>query len=79
MTENSSKHVKVHVKTSSKRERVEMQKRDILEIDVKETPERNGANKRVRELVAEHFSKPVHTVRIVRGHHSPHKIIEINN
>jgi len=71
------KHIKVKVQTGSRREYVSESKRDILHIEVKEKPERNEANNRVRAIVAEHFSIPVRLVKIVSGHKRPNKVIAI--
>lgn len=50
---------------------------DHFDISVREKPERNMANTRVLELVAEHFKIPVNKVRIVNGHHHPSKLLVI--
>ena len=49
-----------------------------FEIKVKEKAERNLANKRVIELVAEHFEIEPKKVKIVSGHHSPSKMLSVN-
>jgi uncharacterized protein YggU (UPF0235/DUF167 family) len=51
--------------------------KDHFEISVREKAERNMANTRVLELVAEHFKIPVKKVRIVNGHHHPSKLLII--
>ena len=50
----------------------------ILDISVKEKAERNMANTRVLELVAEHFKIPKNKVRIITGHHHPSKLMVID-
>ena len=55
------------------------EKPDHFEISVREKAERNMANRRVIELVAEHFNVPVNKVRIINGHRSPSKLIIIEN
>lgn len=50
---------------------------DHCTITVRQQAERNMANTRVRELVASHYGCTVSAVRIVSGHHSPHKILSI--
>jgi len=52
---------------------------DHFEIAVKEKAERNMANIRVVELVAEHFKMPKNKVRIVNGHHHPSKLLIIED
>lgn len=51
---------------------------DHFEISVREKAERNMANSRVLELVAEHFRVPVNKVRIVNGHRSPSKLLVVD-
>lgn len=51
---------------------------DSFRISVRESAERNMANKRVIELVARHFAVTVGAVRLVNGHHSPSKILSVN-
>ena len=51
---------------------------DHFEISVKEKAERNMANTRVLEIVAEYFEVPVNKVRIVNGHRHPSKLLVID-
>jgi len=50
---------------------------DHFEISVREKAERNMANARVLELVANHFKLVKGKVRIVNGHHHASKLIAI--
>lgn len=52
---------------------------DHFEVSVKEKAERNMANNRVLELVAEHFSMPVSKIRIVNGHRHPSKLLVVED
>jgi uncharacterized protein YggU (UPF0235/DUF167 family) len=52
---------------------------DHFIISVKEKAERNMANARVLEIVAEHFKIPKNKVRIVNGHHHPSKLIIVED
>lgn len=70
-------HIKVRVFANAKKEHVEEREDGTLKIFVREPPLRNLANFRVREIVAARFSVPVGWVRIVTGHHSPGKLLEI--
>ncbi len=70
-------HIKVKVTTGAKKEKIEIKKQDVFVITVGEKAERNMANKRVRELVAEHFKVSIGKVKIISGHHSPSKILEV--
>ena len=72
-------HIKVKVKTGAKKERCTSIASDVLSVEVKEKPERNMANRRVREIVAKRLSVPLSAVRLIRGHHSPSKIFHITS
>jgi uncharacterized protein YggU (UPF0235/DUF167 family) len=48
-----------------------------FEIHVREEAQRNEANARVRELLAEHFGVRVADVRIRTGHRSPSKTFDV--
>jgi uncharacterized protein YggU (UPF0235/DUF167 family) len=69
----------IHVKVSAgvKKESFVQKKEDFFEVSVKEKAQRNEANTRVLELVAEYFKVPVKKVRIVNGHRHPSKLIII--
>ncbi|MBI5644993.1 DUF167 domain-containing protein [Candidatus Kaiserbacteria bacterium] len=71
-------YVKVRVKAGMRRETIRMKAADHLEIDVKEEAEGNRANHRVIQLVAMRFKVPIKRVRIVKGHRSPSKILDIS-
>ena len=49
----------------------------MFEVYVREPAQRNLANTRVRELLAEHFGVPTTDVIIKAGHRSRNKILEI--
>jgi len=70
-------YVRVEVKPGAKRESVMHVDEKTLAIAVKEPAERNLANMRVRELVAEEFSVAIGKVRMISGHRSPRKIFDI--
>ncbi|MEK7201461.1 MAG: DUF167 domain-containing protein [Patescibacteria group bacterium] len=72
-------YVRVHVAPGSKREQITEGKGGILLITVREPAEGNQANKRVRELVALRLLLPLSKVRILSGHHSPTKLLTIDN
>ncbi|MCK9597184.1 DUF167 domain-containing protein [Candidatus Pacearchaeota archaeon] len=72
-------YIKVKVKTGSKKEQIKKISEDTFEIEVKAPAERGLANKRILELVREYFKVyNVREVRLVSGHHSPHKIINLS-
>ena len=51
--------------------------KDTFKISVKEKAERNIANLRIREVLAEYFTLPICKIRLASGHHSPSKIFDI--
>lgn len=72
-------YLRVHVKAGSKKELVTKKGADEFLIAVKEPAERNLANRRVCELIAEQFALSPKAVRIISGHHSPTKILDLKN
>lgn len=71
-------YIKVRAKTKQKKESVKQTSPDHLEISVKEPAERNLANERIIEMVRDHFKVYNGVVRIVSGHHSPSKILDVD-
>jgi uncharacterized protein YggU (UPF0235/DUF167 family) len=71
-------YIKVKVKAGAKEEFLEQKSKDHFDVSVKEKAERNMANNRVIELVADFFKLPRGKVRIISGHHSPGKILSID-
>ena len=71
----------IHVKVTAgvKKESFFQKNDDHFEISVREEAERNMANTRVLEILAEHLEIPRNKVRIVNGHHSPSKLIVIED
>ena len=69
----------IHVKVSAgvKKESFIQKREDSFEVSVKEKAERNMANSRVLELVAEHFKVSKSKVRIINGHKHPSKLLII--
>lgn len=70
--------VKVHVYPGSKEEEVSRVGQDALKVKVRQKPENNAANARVKELLAFYFAVPAGKVRLIKGGHEPHKIFEIS-
>ncbi len=70
-------HISVKVKAGAKKETVEVISDTRFKVSVREKPEGNQANKRVIELLANHFNVPQKSVVIVKGHHSPSKVLSI--
>lgn len=70
-------YVRVEVRPGARKESVLQTDDKTYTIAVKEPAERNLANARVREVLAEHLSVPIGKVRMVSGHRSPRKIFDI--
>ncbi len=70
-------YIKVLVLTEQKREEFRKISADSFEARLTEEAKQNRANKRLLELVREHFKMPTGVVRIVSGHHSPNKILGV--
>lgn len=70
-------YIKVHVYAGMKRDHLTEVAPHQFELTVRAPAERNAANLRVREMIAEHYQLPVAAVKIVTGHHSPSKMLEI--
>ena len=70
-------YVRVEVRPGAKRESVIRLDDKTFSMSVKEPAERNLANMRVRELVAEEFGIQVAKVKMISGHRSPRKIFDI--
>jgi len=70
-------YIKVRVNAGAKKEVVVKKGESEFLISVREPAERNLANHRICELIANHFKLPAKSVRIISGHHSPTKILDI--
>lgn len=69
-------YLKIRVLPENKEDYVREEGADTLLIAVREKAERGLANRRALQLLVAHFGKEKR-VRIVSGHHSPHKIISV--
>lgn len=69
--------IKVKVTPAARKESLEKISDGEFRVSVKELAERNEANNRVRELLAEHFAVPLGKVRMLAGHRSRTKRFEI--
>ena len=70
-------YVKVRVFPGMKKERVTKTAPHTYELVVKAPARQNAANHRVRELMAAAYGVPTGSVRIVTGHRSPSKVLDI--
>lgn len=71
-------YIKVAVTANSKKEKLEQKNEDHFEVWVKEKPENNMANKRVIEVLADFFKVSASKIRIINGHHHPHKLLVVD-
>ena len=74
-----SMYIRVHAVAGAKKEQVTRVSSDRYDICVREPAERNFANKRIRELLAETLGKSAGRVRLVAGHRSFHKVFSVEN
>ncbi len=70
-------YVRVNVVADARKESVVRKDDTTFQITVKEPAERNLANKRIREILAEEFKVSVTQVSILTGHRSPSKMCSI--
>lgn len=70
-------YVRVEVRPGARKESVLQTDDKTYTIAVREPAERNMANMRVREVLAEHLSVSIGKVKMISGHRSPRKIFDI--
>ena len=70
-------YIHVKVTTGAKDEGIKLIKDLHYIVTVKEKAERNQANKRVCELVANLLGTQAKAIRIISGHHSPSKLLSV--
>ena len=70
-------YIKVRVIPKAKREQIKKINSETFEITVKEPAERNLANNRIKELIAEFYGVGAEAVRLITGHHSGSKILDV--
>jgi uncharacterized protein YggU (UPF0235/DUF167 family) len=71
-------YIKIRVVPGSRKETFEEVSKDHFKIWVKEKAERNQANRRVVEVIADYFKLTPNKVRIISGHYSPGKILSLD-
>lgn len=71
-------YIRVVVQPGAKKDKIEKVSADHYVVAVKEKPERNAANKRMLELLADSLGVQSGSLRIVIGHHSHNKIISVD-
>ncbi len=70
-------YIRVHAVPGARKERVVKDSSTEYTIHVKELAERNMANMRIREILAEAHGVSVNKIRMVTGHRSPTKMYTI--
>ena len=70
-------YVKVRVYAGMKKEQITKLEVNHYEIITKAPAQRNAANHRVREIIADIYGVSVNQVRLISGHHHPSKILEV--
>jgi len=70
-------YIKVIACPRSKKESIKELSQNRFEIKVKEKAEKNMANERIIEMVAEYFEVGVRDIKIINGHHHSSKLISI--
>jgi uncharacterized protein YggU (UPF0235/DUF167 family) len=70
-------YIKVKVKTKQKKEEIINTGKDSYEISLKEKPEKGLANKRLLEILNNHYSYPEGGISIINGQQSPIKLLKV--
>jgi len=70
-------YIKVKVKTKQKNESTIQTSDNTFDISLKEKPERGVANKRILEIVNEHYEFPDGGVTIINGQQSSIKLLRV--
>lgn len=70
-------YIHVHVVAGARKERVTKKDPVTLYIQVKEPAERNMANRRIRQILAEIYTVPQEQVTMLTGHRSSSKMYSI--
>ena len=71
-------YIKVKAFPKSKKEEIKEVAEGRFEIKIKEKAEKNLANQRIIEILAQHFKVEKEDVKIINGHHHPSKLLSIN-
>lgn len=74
-----SKYLKVKVRAGARQAAFAEKSPDTYSMHVKEPAENGRANQAVLKRLAEHLGVPVGRLWIVKGAHSPSKIIEVRS
>jgi uncharacterized protein YggU (UPF0235/DUF167 family) len=69
--------VKVHVYAGMRHESIKKIKDHTYQIVTKSPAKRNVANQKTKEIIAQEYGVVPDAVRIVLGHHSQQKLLEV--
>lgn len=69
-------YIRVHAVPGAKKEIYTEKSEDTVDISVREPAEGNRANRRIIELLKEHYG--TNAVRLISGHHSRSKLFSID-
>lgn len=72
-------YIKVKVYPESKKEELKQIGKDRFEVWVKEKAERNWVNKKLCQIISQHFNNPDGGVKILNGHHQRVKLLKVGN
>ena len=72
-------YIKAIVTAGAKKENFVVVSPDNFKISTKEKAEKNMANKKVIELLSSYFNISKSKIRIINGHHHPHKLLVVEN
>ena len=70
-------YIRVDLRPNSKTETVELLVAGKYKIEVKAKAQRNLANRRMLELLAQELGVPISYLRIINGHHTPRKLVSV--
>ncbi len=70
-------YIRVRVTPSARKERIVREDKDTFYISVKEPAERNLANTRIKEILAQELQVPLSSIRLLTGHHSSSKMYSV--
>ena len=70
-------YIRIVVHPGAKKERVLKESETEYTISVREKAERNQANRKVVEIIADELRVPQNRIRIISGHRSPRKILSV--
>lgn len=70
--------LKIRAKVNAKKESVVKKDDETFIIAVREKAERNDANHRICQIIADFYGLTTKKVHIIKGHQSPSKLLEID-